>query len=130
MIGLVRIMNLFVLLCPYTYLLVGFNRTSWEEDYETHGEFSHSYFRGCCHNAGIYLRSGELFPDVVGGAAFIIICRREPDWVLEREHLSGVCIVRFSQGSWANEYHAHRVAHQKNEEECFSYIAYDSLAAQ
>ena len=83
MIGLVRIMNLFVLLCPYTHLSVGFSVASWEEDYER-GKFSHSYFRGCCHNTGIYLSSGELFPDIVRGASFIILYCREPGWVLER----------------------------------------------
>jgi hypothetical protein len=73
MIGLVRTMNLFVLFCPYTHLSAGFSGASWEEDYESRGKFSHSYFRGCCHSTSIYLRSGEPFPDIVGGAAFIVL---------------------------------------------------------
>lgn len=95
MIGLVRIMNLFVLLCPYTYLLVGFNGASWEEDYELHGGFSHSYSRGCCHNADIYLCSGKLFPDIVAGRASIVPHLWQSGWLLEKP-LFGVCIVRFS----------------------------------
>lgn len=92
MMGSVLIVNLFVLVFPFTRLLAGLNGASQKEDYKPQGMFLQSFFRGFHYNTGIYLCSGEFVAGYCGGgrvySSISLIAR-----LAVGESLLGVCIV-------------------------------------